>query len=288
MTLVPSPKDRGSLFRISLSDLHFSLEDSLMVRHIAVPLETCGVNDDAKIVRKHMEEKHFDVMGVQEYGILRGYVRQKSLGTGKCGSQCKSFGPTDIIASTTSLVELLPLLRTRPYLFILDRTKVNGLVTRADLEKSPVRMLLFGIVSLLEMYLLSMVRICYPGESFRERLKPNRLAKAEGVLAARTDRDEDIDLADCLKLVDKYELLVQVPGLLEFFRLGEVRAALKDFKKMELLRDNLAHGQDLVTGTTWEELLGVAAKAEGFLRDCDERSEEFVRRFGRAPDSVAE
>lgn len=182
MTLVPSPK---SLFRISLADLHVSLDDSLMVRHIAVPLETCGVNDDGKVVRNRMEEKHFDVMGVLENGIIRGYVRQKSLGTGKCGSQCKSFGPSDIIASTTSLVELLPLLQTRPFVFILDRTKVNGLVTRADLEKSPVRMLLFGLVSLLEMYLLSMVRVYYPGDSFRDRLKPYRLAKAEGLLAAR-------------------------------------------------------------------------------------------------------
>jgi len=227
-----------------------------------------------------MEEKHFDVLGVVENGIIRGYIRQKDLGSGKTGACCKNFGHSEIIASTTPLVELLPLLRLKPHLFVLDRTRISEIVTRSDLQKSPVRMLLFGLVSLFETHLLAMVRICYPSESFQDWLAPNRLQKSKGVFADRKERNEDIDLADCLTLADKYDLLVQVSGFLDYFRLGEAKQATREFKRMEGLRNKLAHGQDLISGTTWVEIIDVVGKLEAFLKDCDNRGEDFLQRFG--------
>src|SRR5262249_8656091 len=162
------------------------------------------------------------------------------------------------------------------------RASINGFVTRADLQQPPVRMLLFGLVSLLEMYLVAMVRICYPDESFQDSLTPGRQDKARQLLAERTGRNEDIDLADCLKLSDKYNLLVQVPGFLEFFGLGQPRVALKAFKEMEQLRDNLAHGQDLVAGKTWEEVIRTVNNLQAFLTDCHAKGEEFIRKFSKA------
>ncbi len=142
-------------------------------------------------------------------------------------------------------------------------------------------MLLFGLASLLEMYLLEMVRICYPGDSFREKLAPGRVEKAQKLLSALTGEDEEIDLAGCLKMADKRDVLIQVPGLLDFFALGEGKRASKRFKGMERLRDNLAHGQDLVAGSGWDAVLAVADDLEAFLRKCDEKREEFVETFGK-------
>jgi hypothetical protein len=255
-----------------------------MVHHIAVPLETCKFGDDAKAVRRRMEEKNFDVLGATENGVIRGYVRRQDLTTGRCQSSVKQFSTADILASTTPLVETLPLLRIKPHLFILDRTKMTGLVTRADLQKSAVRMLLFGLVSLLETYLLAMVRICYPADSFAERLPPGREAKARALFASRKEANEEIDLADGLKLSDKYNLLMQVPGFPAFFRLEPAKDALHRFKSMESLRDRLAHGQDLTTGSCWEDVLAVADAIEALLRECDAKREEFMERFGTDTD----
>lgn len=278
-----SPKgNQKNPFYLRLADLHNSLDDSLLVRHIAVPLESSGVNDDAKTVRGRMEEKNYDVLGVRENGVIQGYVRRQDLKTGRCRDFLKQFRPADIIASTTPLIELLPLLRIKAQLFVLERTEITSLVARADLQKSPVRMLLFGLVSLLEMYLVEMVRLCYPGDSFRDKLAPGRLDKAEKLLSALTTEDEEIDLAGCLKMADKRDLLIQMPGFLEFFSLGDGKQASKRFKEMERLRDKLAHGQDLIAGSGWDAVLAVADDLEAFLRKCDEKRDEFVKRFGNS------
>jgi hypothetical protein len=276
-----SNRNRQTPFYLSLADLHRSLDDSPLVRHISVPLESCGVNDDARAVRGRMEERNYDVLGVKENGVIQGYVRRQDLKTGRCRDYLKQLRPVEIIASTTPLIELLPLLRFKSHLFVLERTSMTSLVTRADLQKSPVRMLLFGLVSLLEMYLLEFVRLCYPGDSFQEKLAPGRLEKAEKLLSALTGADEEIDLASCLKMADKRDLLIQVPGFVEFFALGHGKEASNRFKQMERLRDKLAHGQDLIAGSGWDAVLAAAAELKAFLRTCDEKREEFVKRFGQ-------
>jgi hypothetical protein len=268
---------------LRLTDLHASLDDSLLVRHIAVPLESRGINDDAGAVRRYMKEQNFDVLGVTQNGVVQGYVRQEDLKTGTCRGYLKQFTAKDIIASTTPLIELLPLLRFKSQLFVLERTKITSLVGTADLQKSPVRMLPFGLASLLEMYLLEMVRICYPRDSFREKLAPGRLEKADKLLSALRGENEEIDLAGCLKMADKRDLLIQVPGFLAFFTLGDGKTAAKGFKEMERLRDKLAHGKDLVAGSAWDDVLKAAADLEAFLRQCDEKREEFVKTFGTKP-----
>ena len=273
--------NRKAPFYLRLADLHASLDGSLLVRHIAAPLETCVVNEDATAVRGRMEKRNFDVLGVTANGIIRGYVRRQDLKTGKCEDYRKAFDATDIIASTTPLIELLPALRFKTHLFVLEWTKITSLVTKADLQKFPVRMLFFGLVSLLEMYLLEMVRICYPGDLCGDSLAPRRLEKAERLRSALTGENEEIDLAGCLTLADKIDLLIQAPGYLRFFALGDGKQASKRFKEMERLRDKLAHGKDLVAGSKWDDVLAVANDLEAFLGTCDERRAEFMKTFGK-------
>ncbi len=268
-------------FNLGIADLHSLLDNSLMVHHIAVPLETCCINDDAKAVQRRMDENNFDVLGATANGNIQGYFRRQDLMEGKCQGSRKLFTPADIIASTTPLVELLPLLRVKPYLFVLARTKITSLVTRADLQKSPVRMLLFGLASLLEMYLLEMVRICYPRGSFQDSLSPGRLEKAKRLFSDRAETNEEIDLADCLKMADKYGLLAQVTKFREVFGLGDVKQANKRFKEMERLRDRLAHGQDLAAGSRWEDVLAVADDLEAFLKVCDDKRDKFAQTIGK-------
>ena len=276
---VTRPADRVTQPGSSFTDLRLLLDNSLVVRHVAVRLEQCKAGDKATAIRLHMERMSFDVMGVQENGVLRGYVRRADLKSGRCGDHSKPFAPQDIISSATPLAEVLPLLRSRPHLFVLDRAELDGLVTRADLQKAPVRMLLFGLVSLLEASLTAMVRICFLDGSFESRLSPGRQQKAGQLFAERRGRNEEIDLADCLKLADKLGLLAGVPDFLSFFGLPEARSARKQFEAMEALRNRLAHGQDLVTGTTWEAVIGTALAIDDFLGRYDRDQAVFARRF---------
>jgi hypothetical protein len=265
----------NSKAKSALRDLHRIMDDSFVVGHIAVPLECCNATDDAAAAKKRMNERNFDVMGLRENGVITGYIRRDDVRTGHCRTYRKSFFPNDIIASRAPLSKLLPIMATRPQLFVLEHTEINGLVTRSDLQKSPVRMLLFGLLSLFEMYLLSMVRICYPAETLATM---EDLADAQDLFRKRRQRNEDIDLADCLTLSEKSFLLLKVPGFATYFGLQD---ADRHFKNIESLRNKLAHAQDLVTGSTWERVTTTVLSIESFLAKCDDSYEDFESKFGK-------
>lgn len=266
--------------RLTVKELHSLLDDSLVVRHIAEPLAFCNANEDQRATKKMMVEKNFDMLGLKENGLIKGYVRRSDLSDGKCRHRLIPFQTSEIIASQTPIIQLLPLMKSRPTFFVLERTEINALVHLADLDKWPVRMLLFGLVSLLEMYTLRMVRVCYPGVSFENHLTPNRVEKAKKEFSNRRSHENEVDLADCLNLTDKTTLLRRVSGFNEFFKLpGERFGSQQHFKQMETLRNKLAHAQDMTKWMPWGQVIEVVGSVESFLKDCERLWDEFVAKF---------
>jgi hypothetical protein len=75
----------------------------------------------------------------------------------------------------------------------------------------PVRLWLFGRVTLIEMHLLRLIREHYPAEGWRQQLSPARLEAAGRLLRQRQARHEAVDLADCLEFCDKRDLAAATP-----------------------------------------------------------------------------
>ncbi len=163
-------------------ELRKTLDDSLVVRHISTKMETCRGDQRAAEVRAYMEERNFDVVGLLDGGRISRYVARRFLGEGTCDDHGRRIEPTEIVSSTTPLIDLLPNMKNRDHLFVLEGAKLESIVTSADLQKPPVRMLLFGLVSLFDMFLLALVRKHCPEEALRENLRPDRLAAAEEAL----------------------------------------------------------------------------------------------------------
>ncbi len=254
-------------------DLRDLFEHSITVKHVAEKLKSCKAHDDAAVIKKCMEKLDFDVMGIEDEGAVYGYVEQSKLETGQYMKYQRIFHPSELIAESTPLIDILPILRDKPRVFVLDRNKVTGIITRGDLQKAPVRLLLFGLVTLLEMHLLHLVRIYYPSDSWQGFLKDTRLEKAKGLLARRSERNEAIDLADCLQFCDKRDLILRNQQIRE--RIGlkskeDEEAGEHLLQSAEELRDKLAHAQDIVTGTTWPEIIDLAEEIEVLLKRCEE------------------
>lgn len=77
-------------------------------------------------------------------------------------------------------------------------------------------------------------------------------------------RNEAIDLADCLQLSDKFELLSQHDRLPE--QLGLSIDKLNNLREERIqLRNLLAHGQDLVAGSSWEKIIDTVDNMESLL-----------------------
>ena len=248
--------------------LRETLEDSLLVRHIAVRLETCGPDEEAREVRSKMQERGYDVMGLIDEGRIIRYVRIEDLTDGKCCDHSRPIETTQILASTTPLIDLLPLMKCESPFFVLEGAKLNSIVTRADLQKQPVRMLLFGLVSLLDMHLTAMVRQSYTDDSYLKNLSPKRREDAQKLYQERVRRNEEIDLADCLQICDKRTLILRMFPVkdLGFQSKGK---ATDFFDRAETLRNNLAHSQDLLLGGTWSEVIDLAGFLEELLHRID-------------------
>ncbi len=186
------------------------------------------------------------------------------LDDGTLGERICRFEPSDRLPDTTPLIDVFWALRNSSRVFVLLLGQVGGIVTRGDLQKAPVRMWLFGLVSLIEMQLLRMIREHYPNDAWKRLLSDGRLAKAKEYHDDRRRRNEAIDLADCLQFADKRDIVLATTELRNAAGLEPKGSSERLLKDLEKLRDNLAHAQDIVTGY-WPKLVDLASAFSGNL-----------------------
>lgn len=251
--------------RSGLKDSRNLFEEEVTVKSISESLRSCSCSDDAVLVRNTMQELDFDVMGIEEKGEVYGYVHRSDLGAGPCKKYQSIFHPSELVADSTSLMDVLRILHDNPRIFVLERNRVTGIVTRGDLQKAPVRMLLFGIITLLEMHLLRILRIYYEKASWQNHLSDNRLDYAKRIFEKRKSRNEDIGLADCLQFCDKTKLVLRLSRIREEVQKQCGKSAKTLLKQAEKMRDKLAHAQDIVEGSTWMEVTDLTGDIQGLL-----------------------
>jgi predicted transcriptional regulator len=254
-------------------DLRSLFENNITIEYVAEPLKAVSAESEVTEVLHWMRAKDFDVVGVEIGDTITGYVERSSLmqvKSGKCSDYQRVFHHTELIAISTPLIKLLPILQQTPRLFVLDCNQVSGIITCGDLQKAPARMLLFGLVTLLEMNLLRLVRLYYPQDSWQKILKPERLQVAQRLWRESQERNEATDLLDYLQFCDKRELVLNQPELLQQLELKSKRSGERFLKSAEQLRNRLAHAQNLVGGSSWIELISLAGAMEKFLIRCEE------------------
>ena len=225
-----------------LASLQRLLDDAITVELIAEPLYFVDGATDCATVAVDLKVKGFDECGVRLDGPVRHFVRALELDSGTVGKQCQVVPPERIVTLKDSLWPSMEPLARHGSLYLSGDSGLDGIVTRADLNKQPARLLMFGIVSMLEMTLLELIRTYYQEESWRDCLKLNRIEMAEELHRERQKRNEDTALADCLQLCDKATLCIASPPILAAWGLGSNKCR-KLFSRLGNVRDNLAHAQ---------------------------------------------
>ncbi len=262
-----------------MSDLRNLFETGITANSIQEPLKYCLYTDSVIKVQAELKRLDFDIAGIKssEDQPIREFIRTKSLKNGNCGEAAECIRVDDVIADSTALIEVLSGLKDKTHLFVLNGRQIAGIITKADLQKPPVRILIFGIVSLLEMHLTFLVRKYFPDEKWREVLKPARIEDAETLLERRKERNEAIDLTDCLQYADKRVLVLASKEIRDHLGLETKAVAISVLKSIEKLRDKLVHSQDIESGTTWENLIESVLRAEKMLQRSDELVEKDAR-----------
>ncbi|HLO87508.1 MAG TPA: hypothetical protein VK203_21235 [Nostocaceae cyanobacterium] len=254
-------------------DLRSLFENNITIEYVAEPLKSVQADTDVEEVLHWMQVRDFDVVGVESENMINGYVERSSLiqaKSGKCSDYQKVFNAQELIAISTPLMKLLPILQHTPRLFVLDCNQVSGIITHGDLQKAPVRMLLFGLITLLEMNLLRLVRLYYQQDAWQKGLKSDRIEAARRLWRESQERNEATDLLDYIQFCDKRELVLNHPELFQQLGLKSKRSAERFLKSAEHLRNRLAHSQSLVSGSSWADLISLAEAMEELLIRCEE------------------
>ena len=142
-----------------------------------------------------------------------------------------------------------------------DRVRVVGMagaIVRADLDGLLGRAWLFGIVTALERRLRD--DLAAQG-AWTSLLSPERLQRARELKAERARRGQAVGTMACLQFGDLGQMAVRTSWWQQLLGLGSNRAAKELAKRLELLRNDLAHGQDVV-GVHWETVVIIAGNLE--------------------------
>ncbi len=249
-------------------DLKNLFTHGITVNYIAESFRSFDYTADAMTVHRFMKEKEYDVVGIRKNGKIVGYVEQNELNKGHLMDHLKRFKNTDIIPYTTSLTSVFKSFRQKNRLFIESFNDVNGIVTKGDLQKHPVRLWLFGIISLVEMQMLRIIRDYCPGESWKEYLNNTRKEHIMDIYNKRVERNQHIDPNECLEFCDKKTIILKNKKIFDGFNGLTKSGTKKLLEETEDIRNELAHSQDYLVGD-WPNIFNTVEELFKFLKKCE-------------------
>jgi len=255
----------------SLKDLRHFFDQAITAREIAEPLVSFDGNHKAQSVSKFMTDHSFDVIGVRKNGTVVGYVRVQDLDQGLIGDYLIPFSEDNVIPGSSPLLEAVQCLKSRSEVFVTLLGQVGGIITCGDLQKTPVRMWLFGLISMIEMQMLRLIREAFPGGGWEHLINENRHSKAQVIFSDRRKRNAETDLLDCLQWCDKDTIVFQDADLTSLFGFSNKKSGKATLKELEELRNDLAHAQDIITGR-WPALADLTLEAESLLERLENAS----------------
>jgi len=232
---------------------------------IAEPLVSFDESTEADDVQQLMQERGFDLVGLRRDGLVEGYVRLEDLNSGVCGDHFRPFTPDDdLVPDTANIISVVKSLAINEQCFVTILDRVGAIITLTDLEKPPMRMFLFGMITIIEMNLTEILRRRYADGSWQELLSDQRVAQAKKLQDERNRRGQQVELIDCLQFGDKGWVLTHDEELrtaLGHKSRRESRTAIKEF---ETLRNNLAHTQEIIP-SGWQRIVIACSRWESNL-----------------------
>lgn len=250
-----------NVFKFSQRRVHKLFTEAFTAKDIAEPIHSFDAGRESMEVLNIIHTLGIDVIGVRRHGHVIGYAWKGDLDSRLCGDNARAFGRDQVIYGDASLSEVILVLTRYDHCFISLLDSVAGVVTRADMEKPTVRMWLFGMITILEMNLANQMRKRWPGDEWQQHCSKNRLRKAETLYEERIRLNQHCDLIDCLQLSDKAQILLSDQEIREEWGFNSKAAADRVIKEMSSLRNNLAHGQSIVS-YDWPQIVRMTQRLE--------------------------
>jgi hypothetical protein len=207
----------------------------ITVLTIAVPINPLPLEQ----ARKECIKNNFDVHLIRDpdQESLMVYCRMKD--------RVRALNDSEVIADSTPMLEVLESLYYKEQLFVKVKRNITHIVSRSDIDKIPIRIWLYGIISLFEIELKEIIKIVV--NDWEKKISEKRLDSAKRLFALKKERNEEIDLLGCVQLVDVGTIVNQSWDCFkDYFPVSLAKAEVTEgFEQINILRDTLAHGQKL-------------------------------------------
>jgi hypothetical protein len=134
------------------------LEAGLKVGDIATyGFVYCHSSDDAAEVMARADWRSFDCVPVKHDHRIVGVLERDQDLRGPAGGCMRSLDESLLVSSEEPLKGFIPLLVESPHRLVVQGTRIEGIVTRSDVHKLPVRLLAFALVTNLEMTMADLI-----------------------------------------------------------------------------------------------------------------------------------
>lgn len=258
---------RGTRF----DDLKKIFIDNVTAKNIYEPLLCCYIDSESQEVKNDLQKREFDVAGVKEKNDRKviGYVIRDEIKTGPIKKYLKIISHDLLISDSTPLAEIFSLLSKNDFTFIIYGNNIKGIITKADINKPPVRIYIFGIISLLEMHLNFWINFYFKDNCWIKEIQIDRVNNARRLYEERKGNNQDLTLLECMQLCDKRDLLLKSDSFLKKFKFTNNKFETL-LKRIEKLRNDLVHSQNsIITNLGWNKFVDIITIAEKFLINSD-------------------
>jgi hypothetical protein len=155
--------------------------------------------------------------------------------------QARRIDATLLVSSDLSIADGISRLKAHPYYFILQRDSLRGIVTRADLQRPAVGMVLFSLILTSEAAANVIIGRSL-GPAWIEHLSAEHRARVSGIFNQRLRANTEVTMLQCLMLHDRLRLLEKCDRVVSELGFSSGKEFKKWKKRVVNLRDNLAHG----------------------------------------------
>lgn len=236
---------------------------------IAEPLLSFDSDAPESARTRIMRARHQQLAGIRVDGVVQAYVRLADLEADAAAAAAagvavppsrhrqQHISADQVVAIGASLIDVVGILARHDHCFVSVLDSVVGVIERAAVNKPPVRMWLFGAITLYEMGLAPLIEKVFPDGGWQALVPAARLEKARELQRERQRRNQHCELIDCLQLSDKAQLTLEYQPARDALGLTSKRAGKALIKDLESLRNHLAHAQDIVAHD-WVQIIRLA------------------------------
>ena len=250
----------------SFSELQDIFIDDITAKYIFEPLACCKITDNLFEVKNTLKQRDFDTLGVVDNnGLKLGYIIREKLGDSAIENYIEKFEIEIVISESTPLSELFEILLDKEYVYVLSKNSIDGIITRADINKPIVRIYLFGLISLFELHLNFWITENYDHESWMDSLNPKRIQSAEKIFNERKGNNVQLTLLECIQICDKRDILKTTDSFTKEFKYSK-KGFERLLKNVEKIRNELAHSQNsIIANLEWINFVNTIKMVKEFL-----------------------